>query len=69
MLGVIYKFYSEKRPWDFSSPDNSFFLTTGNNQHECWFKITPVGINKMYNIMNEMKADAGIEALQVFKTV
>ena len=28
--------------------------------HHCWFRKTPMGINKRYGIMAEMKSDAGI---------
>ncbi|XP_053397522.1 uncharacterized protein LOC123528781 [Mercenaria mercenaria] len=42
-------------------PDSPFFLTPNDKPQRCWFKKTPLGINKLYNIMRDMKAEAGIE--------
>ena len=38
-----------------------FFLSQCTAGQKGWFKKTSLGINKLYNIMNEMKCDAGID--------
>lgn len=55
----LYKLYADKRPEEMSSEESPFFLTPGNKT--AWYKKCPVGINKLYNIMNEMKDEAGIQ--------
>jgi len=55
----MYKMYAVKRPAEMNTDDSPFFLTPGNSTHHCWFR-TPMGINKIYGIMAEMKSDAGI---------
>ncbi|KAH3713191.1 hypothetical protein DPMN_072977 [Dreissena polymorpha] len=40
--------------------DSSFFLTPCNSTQLGWFRRLAIGINKLYGIMAEMKADAGI---------
>ncbi|XP_053376908.1 uncharacterized protein KIAA1958-like [Mercenaria mercenaria] len=57
----LYKLYSQKRPDEMCKPDSPFFLTPNDKPQRCWFKKTPLGINKLYNIMRDMKAEAGIE--------
>ncbi|KAH3865300.1 hypothetical protein DPMN_028339 [Dreissena polymorpha] len=39
--------------------DSPFFLTPCNSTQLGWFR-SAIGINKLYGIMPEMKADAGI---------
>jgi len=56
----LYKMYADKRPAEMHTDDSPFFLTPGNSTHHCWFRKTPMGINKIYGIMAEMKSDAGI---------
>lgn len=40
--------------------DSPFFLTPGSASQNCWYRRIPMGINKLYGIMNEMKIKAGI---------
>ena len=45
-------------------PESPFFLSVANQMPkpgQAWFKKQPIGINKLYGIMKEMKSDAGIE--------
>ena len=57
----IYKIYSVKRPADMCKDESPFFLTPGTKATKCWFKKSPMGINSIYNIMNDMKKDAEID--------
>ncbi|XP_062604368.1 zinc finger MYM-type protein 4-like [Saccostrea cucullata] len=62
---AIYKLYSEKRPDDFSKPDDPFYLATHTQQHamsvkEQWFKRQPVGVNKLASLIKRMANAAGI---------
>ena len=41
--------------------DSPFFLNPGNATQNCWFRRTPMGINKLYGIMKRMKEMAEIE--------
>lgn len=61
----LYKLYSQMRPNASNADDSAFFLVPGSNQQKCWFRNTPLGINKIYSIMKEMKEDAGIEAPRI----
>ena len=51
----LYKMYSDKRPDDMNSEDSPFFLTPGSASQNCWYRRTPMGINKLYGIINDMK--------------
>ena len=62
---AIYKLYKEKRPQDFSRPDDPFYLATHTQQHSMsisdqWFKRQPVGVNKLSSMMKRMANAAGI---------
>jgi hypothetical protein len=35
-------------------------MTTGGGTHKGWYRKAPMGINKLFNIMNDMKSDANI---------
>ena len=61
----MFQISRDKHPSDYSILECPFFLTPGNNNNQCLYKKSPIGINNMYNIMNEMKADAGIEAPRI----
>ncbi|XP_052233207.1 uncharacterized protein KIAA1958-like [Dreissena polymorpha] len=56
----LYKLYADKRPVEMRGDDSPFFLTPCNSTQLGWFRRSAIGINKMYGIMAEMKADAGI---------
>ncbi|XP_060566151.1 uncharacterized protein LOC132725108 [Ruditapes philippinarum] len=57
----IYRTYESKRPIEMCKDDSPFFLSPGSKTHKCWFKKCPMGMNAIYGIMNEMKAESGIE--------
>ena len=60
---ALYKKFRSVRPVETLNPDSPFFLSI-NYSHKPdkpWFKKTPMGINKIYSIMNDMKAGAGLE--------
>ena len=57
----LYRTYQEKRPKSMMTEEAPFFLSPCTASHKGWFKKTPLGINKLYNIINEMKCDAGID--------
>ena len=56
----LYKLYADKRPVEMRGDDSPFFLTPCNSTQLGWFRRSAIGINKLYGIMAEMKADAGI---------
>lgn len=43
-----------------NSEDSPFFLTPGSASQHCWYRRTPMGINKLYGIMNDMKEKSGL---------
>lgn len=52
------------RPAEMLDPESPFFLSVANKTPkpgQAWFKKQAMGLNKLYNIMKEMKADAGID--------
>ena len=63
---VVYKLYAEKRPEKMNEDDSPFYLAVNNNlkaeslQTKEWFKIGPVGINKLNSLMKTMAQKAGI---------
>ena len=57
----LYKLYSEKRPVGMLEKDSPFFLSVANNSPnrlQPWYKAQPMGINKLYNILKDMKMEA-----------
>ncbi|XP_060588773.1 uncharacterized protein KIAA1958-like [Ruditapes philippinarum] len=56
----LYKMYRDKRPESMCSDESPFFLTPGGGTQKSWYRKAPMGINKLYNIMNDMKSDANI---------
>jgi len=69
---VVYKLYAQKRPEKMNEDDSPFYLAVNNNlkveslQTKEWFKVGPVGINKLNGLMKTMAQKAGInnECLQ-----
>ncbi|XP_073258936.1 uncharacterized protein KIAA1958-like [Porites lutea] len=63
---VVYKLYAQKRPEKMSKDDSPFYLAVNNNlkaeslQAKEWFKVGPVGINKLNGLMKTMAQKAGI---------
>ena len=59
---VVYKIYSEKRPECMNQPDSPFYLGlnhTKSTSGKCWYKVNPMGINKLNSLTKTMaeKAD------------
>ena len=63
---VVYKLYAQKRPEKMNEDDSPFYLAVNNNlkaeslQTKEWFKVGPVGINKLNSLMKTMAQKAGI---------
>ena len=57
----LYKLHLDRRPADMNHDDAPFFLTPGSSSKNCWVRRTPMGINKLYGIMNEMKQRSDID--------
>ena len=60
---AIYKKFRSVRPVEVLDPDSPFFLSINHapNSGHPWYKKLPMGINKLYSIMNDMKAGAGLQ--------
>ena len=63
---VVYKLYAQKTPEKMNEDDFPFYLAVNNNlkaeslQTKEWFKVGPVGINKLNRLMKTMAQKAGI---------
>lgn len=63
---VVYKLYAQKRPEKMLEDVSPFYLAVNNNlkaeslQTKEWFKVGPVGINKLNSLMKTMAQKAGI---------
>ena len=63
---MVYKLYAQKRPEKMNEDDSRFYLAVNNNlkaeslQTKEWFKVGPVGINKLNGLMKTMAQKAGI---------
>ena len=63
---VVYKRYTQRRPEKMNEDDSPFYLAVNNDlkaellQTKEWFKVGPVGINKLSSIMKTMAQKAGI---------
>ena len=63
---VVYKLYAQKRPEKMNEDDAPFYLAVNNNlkaeslQTKEWFKVGPVGINKLNGLMKTMAQKAVI---------
>ena len=57
------KKYRSVRPVKMMDPDSPFFLLINyaRKSGKAWYKRTPMGINKLYSIMNDMKAGASLQ--------
>ena len=60
---AVYKKYRSVRPVEMLDPDSPFFLSINyaKKTGKAWYKRTPMGINKLYSIMNDMKAGATLQ--------
>ena len=62
---VVYKLYAQKRPEKMNEDDSPFYLAVNNNlkaeslKRKEWFKVGPVGINKLNGLMKTMAQKAG----------
>ncbi|XP_060573052.1 uncharacterized protein KIAA1958 homolog isoform X3 [Ruditapes philippinarum] len=57
----LYKLYLDKRPPGMLEDNSPFFLSVANsapNLLQSWFKTQPMGINKLYNILRDMRLEA-----------
>ncbi|XP_052792091.1 uncharacterized protein LOC128226247 [Mya arenaria] len=57
----LFKVYRDRRPDESLDPESLFLLSICTGQQKGWFRNCAMGINSIYSIMNNMKADAGIE--------
>jgi len=63
---VVYKLYAQKRPEKMNEEDSPFYLAVNNNlkaeslQTKEWFKVGPVGINKVNSLMKTTSQKAGL---------
>ena len=60
---ALYKKFRSARPVEMLDPDSPFFLSinhTPKSGHPSYKKM-PMGINKMYSIMNDMKSGTGLQ--------
>ena len=61
---ALYKKFRSLRPLEILEPDSPFFLSINHNYKDGspWYKTKmPMGINKLYQIMNDLKAGAGLK--------
>ena len=60
----IYTIYTEKRPTNYSEPEQPFYIAATTVHHpsprELWFKRNPVGVNKLGSMMKRMVQQAGL---------
>ena len=63
---LVYKLYAQKRPEKMKEDDSTFYFAVNNNlkteslQTKEWFKVGPVGINKLNSLVKTMAQKAGI---------
>ncbi|XP_052762232.1 uncharacterized protein LOC128204867 [Mya arenaria] len=57
----LYRTYTDMRPAEMLQESSPFFLSICTSRQGGWYKKSAMGVNKLYNTMNEMKADAGID--------
>ena len=66
---VAYKIYREKQPENMMADDAPFYLginhmkTDGSKKH--WFKLAPMGVNKLNTLMKTMASKASINNKRV----
>ena len=59
----VYKFYSEKRPSSMQAVEAPYYLGINHSRDssKCWFKASPMGVNKLTSLMQTMAGKAGFE--------
>ena len=59
----VYKFYSEKRPSSMQTVEAPYYLGMNHSKDssKCWFKASPMGVNKLTSLMKTMAGKAGFE--------
>ena len=59
----VYKFYSEKRPSSMQRVESPYYLGINHSKDssKCWFKASPMGVNKLTSLMKIMAEKAGFE--------
>ena len=59
----LYKKFRGLRPMEMLEPDSPFFLSINYapKPGHAWYKKIPMGINKLYAVMNELKEGAGLQ--------
>ena len=59
----VYKFYSEKRPSSMQTVEAPYYLGINHSKDssKCWFKGSPMGVNKLTSLMKTMAGKAGCE--------
>ena len=60
---ALYKKFRSMQPIEMLDPDSPFFLSinyTPKAGHP-WYKKIPMGINKLYSVMNDLKTGAGLQ--------
>ena len=58
---ALYKKFRSLRPLEMLEPDNPLFLSINHNYKNVHGTKKPMGINKLYQIMNDLKAGAGLK--------
>lgn len=60
---ALYKKFRSLRPVEMLDPDSPFFLSINYNYKigHPWYKKMPMGINKLYQIMNDLKDGSGLQ--------
>ena len=59
----VHKFYSEKRPSSMQTVEAPYYLGINHSRDssKCWFKGSPIGVNKLTSLMKTMAGKAGCE--------
>ena len=59
----VYKFYCEKRPSSMQTVEAPYYLGINHSKDssKCWFKASPMGVNKLTSLMKTMAGKAGFE--------
>ena len=59
----VSKFYSEKRPTSMQNVEAPYYLGINHSKDssKCWFKASPMGVNKLTPLMKTMAGKTGFE--------
>ena len=59
----VYKFYCEKRPSSMQTVEAPYYLGINHSKDssKCWFKASPMRVNKLTSLMKTMAGKAGFE--------